>query len=273
MTQDQTGQVIAVVRALWPHSELGGDTDATLGAWHGLLGELPFEAVQASIMRLAKAGREHAPPPGVVARDVAIAAAAPAPGFDEVQAYLSRNTRLLPYAGDDRDTLEAVVSLTRAGAHEAVCRWVAEVGLYAARMTPDPTLQPLDPNQLADRRDRARSYERRTVPAWEADPTPGLAVELVRRKAAHVEQRDQARIERAQRRRLEAVPEPAVDPTDLTGREAIAQFQRRLAEGRLRAARAHAEVEAERRADDEARAEAEAELRDLGDRRQGGGDA
>lgn len=70
MTRPETAQILAGVRLLWPHSNLGAPSEAT-AAWHGLLERFAARDVELAVRELAATGREHAPPPGVVLRAVA----------------------------------------------------------------------------------------------------------------------------------------------------------------------------------------------------------
>lgn len=70
MTRQETAQILAGVRLLWPHSNLGQPSDAT-AAWHRLLERFTAQDVELAVRELAATGREHAPPPGVVLRTVA----------------------------------------------------------------------------------------------------------------------------------------------------------------------------------------------------------
>lgn len=70
MNRQEAAQIVAGVRVLWPHSNLGSPAEA-IAAWHGLLEQFPVRAVELAVRELAASGREHAPPPGVVLRAVA----------------------------------------------------------------------------------------------------------------------------------------------------------------------------------------------------------
>jgi hypothetical protein len=48
---------------------------------------------------------------------------------------------------------------------------------------PDPSLQPLDLNQRATRRDHERAYRHQVVTDWRSDPTPGLALARAEQRA------------------------------------------------------------------------------------------
>lgn len=84
MTREQTASVVAIVRMLWPHSNLGGNPGEVLGIWHSFLESYEPSEVEAAVRELAAQGREHAPPVGVVVRTVA-ERATEAPGWDEVR--------------------------------------------------------------------------------------------------------------------------------------------------------------------------------------------
>jgi hypothetical protein len=265
VTRQEAAAVVAMLKLWWPHSDLtASGISATVDGWHEALGSFGAEEVERALRQLRDTGREHAPPLGVVVAAVRRAQQPPPPSFDDVQAYLSRNVSLLPYGGDDRNTASAVEALTAAGAHEAVCRWVAEVGLYTARMTPDGSLYPLDPGQSADRRDKARSYERRTIPDWEADPTPGLALQRVRERHGVLARAEglrrltpeagiptRADVERATEvAKREGLLEEGEDgPSVESTREAFERFRERLATRRAQQQAEQAAADERRRQD------------------------
>lgn len=185
MNEGDEWDVLSLVRMLWPHSTLGSDSEAVAALWAAELKPYAAEAVGAAIRELSRQGREHAPPLGVIIQAVETEAQDPPPSFEEVVAFISRHAaRCLPYGerNTPEDTLTAIENLTRAGAHEAILRFVAEQGVYAVRTMPDGSLYPLDMNQQADRRDKAREYRSRTLEGWRADPTPGLALARTQRR-------------------------------------------------------------------------------------------
>jgi hypothetical protein len=87
MTREQTAGVVAMIRVLWPHSQLGGDPAAVLGVWHAMLGDLDVNDAEAAVRELAAQGREHAPPAGVVVKTAA-ERATEAPEWDEARAEI-----------------------------------------------------------------------------------------------------------------------------------------------------------------------------------------
>lgn len=189
MTPGEVARLLEHVSKRWPHAQL--DTDAG-DVWLEDLADVPAEEAQAAVRRWARAGERFPPPSGWVRSDVERAAQAPAPSFDDLQATLSRLLpRCSPYSPTMTytvaDTAETVARLAEAGAHEAVLRFVAAHGVQAVKRMPDPTWQPLDRNQQADRRDMARDYRDRVLTAWAADPRPGLALEQARRSAGLLE--------------------------------------------------------------------------------------
>lgn len=92
MTREQTATVLAVVRLLWPHSNLGGDPQEVVGIWHSMLATADHRAVEAAVRELAAAGREHAPPVGVIVRTLA-EREQNLPDWDEVEAEVRRAVR------------------------------------------------------------------------------------------------------------------------------------------------------------------------------------
>jgi hypothetical protein len=188
MTIDEVLDTLSVVRLWWPHSDVdGGDPASAAKAWHAMLEPYDRDEVEAIIRRLSASGREHAPTVGVVASEVERERQGEPPSFDEAQAFIARNVRALPYSAtgyhSQADTVEAISALAARGAHEVVLRLVASLGLYAVRHMPDPSLQPLDLNQRATRRDHERAYRHQVVTDWRNDPTPGLALARAERRA------------------------------------------------------------------------------------------
>jgi hypothetical protein len=182
VTGPEITQLIGYVNQRWPHAAL--DADA-FPVWLEDLADMPTEECGAAVRRWARAGERFPPTSGFIRSEVIRRAQAPAPSLDDAQRLLARLAgRCIPYgASSPEDTVEAIEKLAAAGVHECVLRWVQAVGVYAVRMMPDPELQPLDMNQMADRRDRVRDYDRRIVPEWRADPRPGVALERARQAA------------------------------------------------------------------------------------------
>jgi hypothetical protein len=179
VTRAETSEVLAMIGLHWPHSNLGENPVQVLDFWHAQLGDLPADAVAEALTDLSREGREHAPPVGVVFNRAVRGLHELPPSFEDMLLFFSRHHRCFPYRdghNQPEDTVACIEALTEAGAHEAVLRFVAEQGVYAVRTIPDGSMHPLDMNQQADRRDKARHYEHRTVPAWRADPRPGLAL-------------------------------------------------------------------------------------------------
>lgn len=103
MTLEQTTRVIAAVRTLWPHSNLGHDTEAVVRMWHSILSDFDARRVDGAIRELAAQGREHAPPVGVVAKTVADRIVDP-PDWDEVVAEIEHLKRRYHPALPGRET-------------------------------------------------------------------------------------------------------------------------------------------------------------------------
>lgn len=87
MTRDQAASIVAVVRMLWPHSNLGGSATEVVGLWHSFLESYDRADVEAAVRELAAQGREHAPPVGVVVKTIAVRDT-DIPGWDEVRAEI-----------------------------------------------------------------------------------------------------------------------------------------------------------------------------------------
>lgn len=71
MTREETADVLAVVRLLWPHSNLGRNPAEVVGIWASMLAAADRESVELAVREQAAAGREHAPPVGVIVKAVA----------------------------------------------------------------------------------------------------------------------------------------------------------------------------------------------------------
>lgn len=189
MTPEQTADVLSMVRLWWPHSDVdSGDVDGTAKAWHAALERYGREEVEQAVRRLLASGREHAPGVGVIVARIEHERQGEPPSFDEAQSFIARHISALPYSSSGyqapSETVEAIVRLAERGAHEVVLRLVAALGIYAVRMMPDASLQPLDLNQRAVRRDRERDYRERIVAEWRSSPVRGLALARAERKAA-----------------------------------------------------------------------------------------
>lgn len=89
MTLQQVGDVIAMVRMLWPHSQLGDDPAAVAAVWHSMLATADAAEVEATVRELAQTGREHAPPVGVIVARLA-ERLTDAPDWDEAWAEIER---------------------------------------------------------------------------------------------------------------------------------------------------------------------------------------
>jgi hypothetical protein len=180
-TPAEVAKLLGQVARRWPHAQLPPETG---DVWLEDLADVPGPEAHAAVVQWARGGERFPPTSGQVRSLVEQAAQLPPPSFDEVQAVLSRNASCLPYSPDGQhgpeDTAVAVERLAARGVHEAVLRFVAAHGLFAVRMMPDPRLAALDPNQSADRRDKARDYRDRVLPDWKADPRPGVALERCR---------------------------------------------------------------------------------------------
>ena len=81
--------MLAVVRMMWPHSNLGDDAVAIVGLWHSLLERFDAGDVEAAVRELAASGREHAPPVGLVVKTLA-ERATDAPEWDETWSEVHR---------------------------------------------------------------------------------------------------------------------------------------------------------------------------------------
>lgn len=173
--------IIAYCNQRWPHRPVGADS---LPIWREDLGDVSVEEAHAAIRDMARAGREFPPTSGQILSHIRRANQAPPPSFEDMQRILAKNMHHLSDGVNDRPIEEALQRLMNAGVHEAVCLFVAQQGIFAVRMMPDNSMHSLDPGLMADRRDKARQYEQRTIPAWEQDPTPGLALSQVRGKSA-----------------------------------------------------------------------------------------
>lgn len=89
MTLSETSTVVAMVRMLWPHSNLGEDPAGIVAVWHSMLLTADAAAVEETVRELAQTGREHAPPVGVIVSRLAERATS-APDWDEAWAEIER---------------------------------------------------------------------------------------------------------------------------------------------------------------------------------------
>jgi hypothetical protein len=112
MTREETAQILTVVRLLWPHSNLGHNPQEVVGIWHSMLATADRESVELAVREQAAAGREHAPPVGVIVKSVADRTE-DIPDWDEVEREIRRAisayrpprdvARLDPYAAPPAD--------------------------------------------------------------------------------------------------------------------------------------------------------------------------
>jgi hypothetical protein len=114
MTATETAQVLAIVRMLWPHSNLGEPRE-TLKLWHSFLHGFPAGDVEAAVRELAATGREHAPLVGVVVKTVT-ERVTDLPDWDEAWADIDRLIRShgsyrIPAPGDFEHPLIAAFAI------------------------------------------------------------------------------------------------------------------------------------------------------------------
>jgi hypothetical protein len=179
VTPAEVARLLAMVEKRWPHAPLPlGSGDV----WLEDLADVPAEEVRAAVTDYARAGERFPPTSGYVRSEVLRRAQVAPPSFDDAQRIVARlAASCIPYdASGPEDTATTIERMAARGVHEAVLRWVQMVGVYAIRHTPDPELQPLDIGQMADRRDRARHFDREVLPAWREDPRPGLSLARAR---------------------------------------------------------------------------------------------
>lgn len=187
MTSDGIGLSLAFVRSAWPHSNLG-EMDEAIVQWRDGLAFANDNEVAGALRRLRDSGREHAPSVGVVVRTVKAQRQGPPPSIEDgIKLFLRKTSGRLPYSPSgsfsQTDTANAIAVAAEGGVHEAILRFVAERGLREVLWMPDGSMHPLDPNQLADRRDMVRHYRDTTLVGWRANPEPGLALDIARTAA------------------------------------------------------------------------------------------
>jgi hypothetical protein len=89
MTRDETIEILAVIRLLWPHSNLGTNPVEVIGIWHSMLHDTDRRQVELAVREAAANGREHAPPVGVIVKAVA-EREEDVPDWDEVEREVRR---------------------------------------------------------------------------------------------------------------------------------------------------------------------------------------
>lgn len=105
----------------------------------------------------------------------------PPPSWMAAHASIARKVPvMLPYH-EPQEGLEALVAAL-AEEHEAVARFVCDLGVRGVRVMPDPRA-PQDAYGAAQV-DRHERYYRRVVEAWAADPRRGFAVEEAAKRMA-----------------------------------------------------------------------------------------
>lgn len=108
MNLTETTRVLAAVRLLWPHSNLGDDPQAVIRMWHSFLSDLDYRRVDSAIRELAAQGREFAPAVGLVVKTVADRIV-DSPDFDEVMDEVHRLLKRYhpAYPGREKPPAEA----------------------------------------------------------------------------------------------------------------------------------------------------------------------
>lgn len=185
MTEAEVVALIGYINQRWPHAPLEA---SAIPVWLEDLSPLPTEECGASVARWAKSGERFPPTSGWVCSDVERTAQSPVPAFDDIgQIKMRALGRALAgelYSPNSRwspqDTARAIEVMAAAGVHESVLRFAQEKGLRAFVLMPEGDMHALDVSQQADRRDMARHYRDVTVPGWQRDPRPGLALSRAR---------------------------------------------------------------------------------------------
>lgn len=277
MTPAETARLLQHIGRRWPHAEIPPDSG---DVWHADLAAVPADRAAAAAESWALKGSPFPPTSGWVLAESTRADQSPAPGAADAQRLLSR--LLASCAPHDSvtpaSTAVAIVRLAERGVHEAVLRWVQAVGISAIRFMPDAAMHGLDPNQLADRRDRHRHYERTVLEDWRNDPRPGVALERACRAAELtvdqlVQLSNAAVVTRIDRpRALRALPAPpAADDERWEGvgpEQAMRLFRETAAANRLQRKLHERRAQAARDRDDDAMQAAERELAEHAARRE-----
>lgn len=123
MTRDETIEILAVVRLLWPHSNLGTNPSEVVGIWHSMLNTADRDSVENAVREQAAAGREHAPPVGVIVKAVA-EREGDVPDWDEVEREVRR--ALVSYRPSREDARTNPYAPPPAGywSHPAIARFM-----------------------------------------------------------------------------------------------------------------------------------------------------
>lgn len=275
MTPTEIARLLEHVEQRWPHSAVPVDSGK---AWVEDLADVDADQALAAVVEIARSGDRFAPTSGMVRSHVDRLAQREPPAFDEIGLLLQHALAGPAFLAGiyhpeghytPSATARAIALMQRRGVHEAVLRFVGSQGLHGALFTPDDSMQALDPNQHADRRDMARVYRDTTLPSWRRDPRPGLALERACGRAGLEPGELLELAGAAPRKRLageaarpvlpagEPLPD---DEPKVSGEQALAAYraERALVEKQRKAERAA--LAAERAVEDEAQRAALAEL-------------
>lgn len=175
MTHPEAQRLLDLIRGTWSQADW---TEQMIAAWLQRLPGLPHDDARLAYERLLNRGSAFTPSLAEFAAAAAEAKQGPAPTPEQVDEILRRNASKWPYRGHvtaREHTVAAVSQLMAVGAHEAVCRFVEQVGGREAAEMPDASAG-LGRDQQIRRHELLRTYREQSVASWRTDPTPGLAL-------------------------------------------------------------------------------------------------
>jgi hypothetical protein len=180
MTREEFQALLGRIHGAWPNVKIDRPTAA---AWADRL--LPVDGGDAKDAYDLLLNKGSSFMPSLAEFMVAIAEVqqGPPPTAMEMDRIINRNASRWPYPGhapNDQRTIAAIEQLASIGTHEAVLRFVGQIGAHAAGQMPDGSRYALDRDQEIRQAQLFKVYREEAVASWRADPTPGKALAAAR---------------------------------------------------------------------------------------------
>jgi hypothetical protein len=171
------------VNGTWPQSPV---TPEMAAAWTDRLRSVDVASAQAAYDALLNKGSAFTPSLSEFVATIAEVEQGPPPTAEQLDEVLRRNASKWPYRGHvsaHEHTQGAIRQLMSVGAHEAVCRFVQQVGGREAAEMPDAAQGISDQGASVRRHELLKTYREQSVASWRADPTRGLALQRATERA------------------------------------------------------------------------------------------
>jgi hypothetical protein len=127
-------EVVKMLTALWPHSEI---PDNTLAAWYEAVEDLPMDQVVIAVTAIAREGREFAPTGGMIRQRV-LALREDSPQWGDVWRWLRKAQMKAPALTVDPDRRP---DFLRDNGQEAAAEFMAKIGWPTGEEWTDPNLE------------------------------------------------------------------------------------------------------------------------------------